>query len=371
MINNIEIKNFKSIKHLNQNLKNLNLLAGLNGSGKSSFIQSLLVLKQSYQLSRGQLTLNNPDFVEIGKGKDAYYQYANEEFIMFNFKINSEYSYLWKFDYQADAEILQTNNIYSPKELEKINLFKNNFQYLNAERIGPRITYKTNFGVVNNLRQLGKYGEFTTQFLESFGSMKVKFDDLKHPKAKSDTLLHQAEAWLGEITPGTKMNVTAIPNTELVLLDFQFETNIFKPSGSLTNRFRPSNVGFGLSYILPVIVSLLTADNQKLIIIENPEAHIHPRGQSELGKLISKAAKIGAQIFIETHSDHILNGIRVGVKNNLISKNDVNIMFFEMNSENDEHYTKLSNIKVDSNGELSNYPPNFLDEWSNQLLKLI
>ena len=83
-----------------------------------------------------------------------------------------------------------------------------------------------------------------------------------------------------------------------------------------------------LSVSLPIIVSLLTAEEGKIIVIENPESHIHPRGQAELGKLIAAAAQTGAQLFVETHSDHILNGIRVAVKEESVDKNKVNIMYF-------------------------------------------
>ena len=186
-------------------------------------------------------------------------------------------------------------------------------------------------------------------------------------KAKSNILLHQVDAWLSEISPGTKLNTTNIPGTDLVLLDFQFET-----IRDYTNRFRPVNVGFGLSYVLPVIVALLTAEKDKLIIIENPEAHLHPRGQAEMGKLIALAAEAGAQLIIETHSDHLLNGIRVAVKEKIMSEQNVALFYFNrMNTEGGEQYSQVTSIKIDRNGEFSEYPKDFMDEWSNQLYKLI
>lgn len=369
-IEEITLKNFKSIKNINLKLKNLNILAGLNGSGKSSLIQSLLMLKQSPHLTIGSATLNNPEFISLGKGKDIFYQYGKEEVISISL-VGYEVKLNWNFEYLSEAEILPSKNVYNSKEFEKINLFTNNFQYLHAERIGPRVTYKTSFSFINSIKQLDKYGEFAIHYLEVYGSTKVQNDVLKHKKAKSSTLLHQTEAWLGEITPGSRLNVTPIPGTELVLMDYQFETNIHKATGGLTNRFRPPNVGFGLSYVLPVILSLLTAEKDKLIIIENPEAHIHPKGQSELGRLIALASETGAQIIVETHSDHIINGIRVAVKQKDIKEENVNILFFEIDITSEEPFTKVHTIKVDNNGELSDYPENFLGEWGNQLLKLI
>ena len=77
------------------------------------------------------------------------------------------------------------------------------------------------------------------------------------------------------------------------------------------------------------------------------------------------------QIVIETHSDHILNGIRVAVKEKHISNDKVIAFYFDKVVETSEQYSKITNIEIDKNGELSDYPKNMLDEWSNQLLKLI
>ena len=107
------------------------------------------------------------------------------------------------------------------------------------------------------------------------------------------------------------------------------------------------------------------------MIIENPEAHIHPRGQAEMGRLIALAAASGMQLFVETHSDHIVNGIRVAVKEELIESKKVNISYFYRQTTETEQFCQIQNIQVDKNGELSDYPTDFMDEWNNQLLKLI
>lgn len=125
------------------------------------------------------------------------------------------------------------------------------------------------------------------------------------------------------------------------------------------------------TYALPVIVSLLNFKKDKIVIIENPEAHIHPRGQAEMGRLIALAAAAGMQLFVETHSDHIVNGIRVAVKENLINAENVNISYFSRQTTEIEQFCRIQNIRVDRTGELSDYPIDFMDEWNNQLLKLI
>jgi predicted ATPase len=246
-------------------------------------------------------------------------------------------------------------------------LFTDNFQYLNAERIGPRQSYGSSTSYIETRKQIGSKGEYAVHYLNVFGtSERIQSDILHHPKARSRALIHEVDAWLSEISPGTKLNTTAVPGTEMVLLDIQFETTL-----DFTNRFRPVNVGFGISFVLPVVLSLLLAKKDRLIIIENPEAHLHPRGQAEMGRLMALAAQTGAQIIAETHSDHILNGVRVAVKNGDIAKEDTRIFFFDRKTTDFEQFSHVVPIRIDHKGELSEYPPNFLDEWNNQLFKLI
>lgn len=368
MLKRIQIKNFKALKESDLTLGKLNLLTGINGMGKSSLVQMLLLLKQSNALGDGMLTLNHEEFASLGKGRDVFYQYSEEKQINFGLENEEEVSRNWSFEYHADKEYLQSGQKHDAKELQThFNLFSDNFQYLSAERIGPRGAYGSSSTYIEHRKQIGTKGEYAVHYLNVFGtSEKIQFDALHHPKSRSRSLIHEVDAWLGEISPGTKLNTTAVPGTEMVLLDVQFETKI-----EFTNRYRPVNVGFGISYVLPVILALLMAKKDRLIIIENPEAHLHPRGQAEMGKLMAIAAAAGAQIIAETHSDHILNGVRVAVKNADIRQEDTRIFFFDRVTTDFEQYSIVTPIKIDSRGELSEYPVNFLDEWNNQLFQLI
>ncbi len=368
MLKRLQIKNFKALKEADISLGRLNLLAGINGMGKSSLVQMLLLLKQSNRLEDGMLALNDEEFAGLGRGRDVYYQFSDEKYISFGLENDEGMSRSWQFEYQADREFLQSEQKHDYGQLNaNFNLFSDNFQYLNAERIGPRVSYRLSTGYIENRKQIGSKGEFAVHYLSVFGSSeKVLFDALHHPKARSSSLIHEVDAWLGEISPGTKLNTTPVPGADMVLLDIQFETKI-----EYTNRYRPVNVGFGISYVLPVILALLMAKKDRLIIIENPEAHLHPKGQAEMGRLMALAAQAGAQIIAETHSDHILNGVRVAVKNGDIPNDDARIFFFDRTTTDFEQYSYVTPIKIDHKGELSEYPPNFLDEWNNQLFKLI
>jgi len=365
MIKHIEIQNFKSLKKVSVSQKNLNLLMGLNGMGKSSFVQMLLLLMQSDKLEQRILDLNGL-LVQIGQGRDALYQFAEEEKIVFELTLEGQPKYNWKFAYQKDKEKLNAENGYTKDQMIFFRKATKRFQYISAERIGPKDIYEASSVVVADKKQLGLLGEYAAYYINVFGQEYNVLEKLRHSDAKATNLLAQINAWMNEISPGISLNTKYVPEVNKVILDYQFDLINDK-----TNSFRPKNVGFGISYVLPIVLALLTAEEGKIIVIENPESHIHPRGQAELGKLISLAASVGAQLFVETHSDHILNGIRVAVKDSQIDRNKVNVMFFDKITTEKEQFSKVKQIKIDKNGELNEYPKHFLDEWSNQLIKLV
>jgi hypothetical protein len=102
--------------------------------------------------------------------------------------------------------------------------------------------------------------------------------------------------------------------------------------------------GFGLTYVLPVIVLILKAKPGDFIIVENPESHLHPAGQAKIAEMYAIAANNGVQIIVETHSDHFLNGVRVATKNKVIAPDKSQIYFFE--KQKDSLDTVLRPIKT-------------------------
>jgi predicted ATPase len=367
MIQVIELKNFKAIKKHRFHLGNLNIMLGLNGMGKSTFIQSLLLLRQSENLSRGELRLNG-NLVEIGKGADAFYQFSKEDKMTFNVSFTNRKQKNFEFVYEKDADYFKTLSVeLTDRDFFQESLFLNKFQYLSASRIDPKVIHDKSYKMVVDLHNVGDHGQYTAHFLHTYGNDDITFKNLKHSSADTLLLREQVNRWMGEISTGVKFNTTEISNSDNILLDMQF----VQPNLGFTSKFRPTNVGFGISYALPVVTALLAAKPRELIIIENPESHIHPRGQAELGKLMARVAMNDVQLIVETHSDHILNGIRVAVKEQEITEDRLRLFYFERKIEDTEQYSKITNIEIDKNGELSSYPKNLLDEWSNQLIKLV
>ena len=372
MIKYLYIKNFKSLKSVHLKPANLNLCFGMNGMGKSTLLQALLLLRQSHRKgvleSRG-LLLQGGDLVSIGTGKDAFYQFAGKnDHLHIAIHTTDNRKYNWTFQFDAASDILpNVTNPESNPDLDTFALFNDHFSYLSADRLSPQKVYPKSDYEVSRNRSIGPRGEYAVHYLSQFGlSDKVEFESLKHVDAKSDTLLHQTIGWLGDISPGTRIQIEDIKGTDLLKLGFQFEI----PSG-YTNQFSPMNVGFGILYVLPVILALLMAKPGDVVLVENPESHLHPRGQAAVGRLLAAAAANGVQVFCESHSDHIINGVRVAVKEGMIHHSQLAVYYFSRNVHAEEHQTEITEIMVDRYGELNHYPEGLLDEWNNLLVKLI
>ena len=170
----------------------------------------------------------------------------------------------------------------------------------------------------------------------------------------------------GELLDIIKKHIIYNKELDLVKLSFNYLTEIGQ-----TTEFRPTNVGFGITYTLPIIVAVLSAAAGDILIIENPESHIHPRGQSKLGQLFAIAAENGVQIIIETHSDHIINGIRLATKTKYIQPENVIGYYFHRTEMKKEHASEIIPLKIDENGKMNKFPEGFLDEWNKALMKLV
>lgn len=485
MLKRIEVDNFKSLKHLDYSCANLNLLMGLNGAGKSSFVQLLLLMRKLAQkplkavtsLSELNESETNEDLLYAYAGKDdpiafnisftprgstavcerrktqdgktfldldALYmmfpkeprtddiirdslitvrrhmcidilkkQYkfwepsfrseliASPEFKKKNDFLRShggteaaiwdsddeslkaEYGELyWAYNHKyesLEAEVDEKEKKKSPY----YTLLWRNMKFVEAYRMKPVELH--NGGRHSQEEWLDRKvafhpeGEDVAEFLYKVGVLNVldKDNPMIYPSSQDKlTLIDQVNAWLQVVSPGAQVR---IEKREVSGSERFIESVAFGRSGH-EHEFKPQNVGFGISYVLPVLVSLLTSVPEDIVIIENPEAYLHPRGQAEMGNLIARAAAYGVQVFVETHSDHVINGIRVAVKKGIVKPEDVNIAFFERKghaiiaedgAKRKEYYADVRNIKIDNNGSLSEYPEDFMDEWNNQLMRLM
>lgn len=168
-----------------------------------------------------------------------------------------------------------------------------------------------------------------------------------------------------EISPGVRLNVKRY--SEMDLMTFNVTYNLGHQVAS--SEYRPTNVGFGITYALPIVVSVLAARPGSLVIIENPEAHLHPRGQVKMGELLASASAAGIQVLIETHSDHVLNGIRLAVHAKKIPS--TNVALYHSQWKTGGKSPSLSLLDIDENGRLQQWPEGFFDEMERSLDQLL
>ncbi len=372
MISYLYLKNFKAFREAEISPTHLNILTGLNGMGKSTFLQALLLLRQSYlqhTLEKGLLL--NGNVLELGKGKDVYSMYGTDDnLIKFEVEWDEELKLAGEFQRQDEVDLLPWKRPLTLSDPDKIfqqSLFTNQCQYLNAKRISPKDFFPASAYHIEQLRSLGNHGQFTVHFIAENQRKQIPIKELSHPKADSLVLLDQLDAWMKEVTPGVKLAAFLYDEFEIARLSYRFEVG----EKHTTEGMRPTNVGFGLTYVLPVVTAVIAAQPGDLLIIENPESHLHPQGQALLGKLFALAAEHGVQLFIETHSDHVLNGVRVAVKHKHISPEKVGIFFFEREAEAEEHVTEIIRPYLDENGRIDEWPTGFFDEWDKSLFELL
>ncbi len=368
MLKLIRIQSFKTLLDATFNLSSLNLLSGLNGMGKSSLIQSLLLLRQSHErrVLQNRGLLLKGDYINLGIGQDILAAQAEADLIEFNLEWQSHGDVKFAFDYDQSSDLQPLKDGKTIIYPENVSLFNGNFQYLSAERIGPRNQYDLSDFSLRGLNSLGKHGEYTVQYIAEYGTEPIAIDAMRHEFASSSTFSENLNAWMSEITPGVRVRTSIQHQFNSAILAYAFEQG-----KELTSDFKPQNVGFGLTYALPVVTTLLRARRGDLVLIENPESHLHPAGQSALGRMCALVAANGVQLILETHSDHFLNGIRVAIKLKLISHEQVRIFFLERSKENSSHASIVHNPNIDSQGRIDYWPNGFFDEWDKCLEQLL
>lgn len=360
MIKKIYLKNFKCFEEISLECGELNLFTGINGMGKSTLIQALLLLRQTFEKSspseKGHLSLNGK-YVNLGKTEDISYWYRKDEDIQII--VEEEEQTLECIYHQEKKKLIWKTGNQTP---EKSVLLGKRFEYISAERLGPRRYYDNLEGEPYEATEVGIKGEHAVSCLYSAGSDLKVYENMKHPAENSERLELQVNAWMSEISPGVK--VKAIPYLEADMMGLRYgKQTVFGEESA-----NAIHMGFGVSYVLPVIISLLKAKKGDLLIIENPEAHLHPKGQRMLGELVARASANEVQIILETHSDHVLNGIRLSVKQKSINKNQVKLNYFGTFKDWDgmiKHEKTSPEILED--GSLSFWPEGFFDEWDKAI----
>ncbi len=346
----LEIENFKCFHGLQQvPVNRLTVLVGCNSSGKSSVVQALRYLHRARHAEGGVISLVEDDDQGVGSTTDL----INEDFAGSQFSIElfdedngSHVSAL--FSPTADDAGLEFSfNCSGPVP----ELMAKELYFLSAERVGPRISSQTRELAFTHC---GKNGEATAQVLLR-NELNTIEPERVHPGIPN-RLMPNVRAWLNYILPST--DIAVIGNEEMQ------RAKILAGHGRRDMRTSAS-VGFGVSYVLPIIVDCLVAVRGRLILIENPEAHLHPAAQTRMGLFLARMAMTGLNIVVETHSEHILEGIQVFAAEHPDTRNLITVNFFRESDSDEGEGCKVMPIYLERDFSFSEFPKGFLDESVN------
>ena len=358
MIAEIRLENFKRFRDLTLRGEALTVLTGANGAGKTSVLHSLLLARQmARQPDRRHVELNGVDTLELGGAEDVIHREASDDLAAIQVIDSKGKGGRWSFRAaEDDARTLNAMVVDRPDDYPKALVGPApQFCYLCAERLGPRDVLGASAAAVPEL-DVGSRGEFVAQVLASSGRSRVSEGRVEGSSAESQlaSLLHQTESWMAKIVRPIQIDAEWFPNTSVTRLRF-------KTPGLRSEWTRAPNAGFGISYSLPIVVAALRAEVGGLLLVENPEAHLHPAGQSRIGGFLAQVAADGVQIFLETHSDHVLNGIRVAIADRKAALSSDRTAIHYFRAEDDEGPI-LQSMELSRTGQLSAWPAGFFDQ---------
>lgn len=378
MIKSISLKNFKC--YVDSGIipfSRINVLTGLNGRGKSTVLQAILLLAQSISLDGIDKLSLCGRLYELGEFDDALNRGCTDDFLEFsvetddlsdhslnmaltrdnsdpssaaflNFSVDGkdrmiEEGLFSRGDesplYSKDGHKLTVRVLGSTSDIAGLRAFRN-LTYISADRRGP----------VNSQRYESSRSSFSLN--PTGDNLLAVMDKMSKEQLRSVT------SALSSIMHGGSLRLEQTEDN----------VNLYMDSSDGGALYKPTNVGYGYGYLLSVLVALELAENKSAFIIENPEAHLHPGAQTMLmNHIVTIAAKKNLQIFVETHSDHIINSLLVEVKKGEVPESDLSVLFFAK----EDGSIAVMPLKVDKQGRISDAPKDFFDEIDKSLEILV
>ena len=381
MIRTLTMERFKCFERLVVPLSPLTLFTGFNAAGKSTALQTLLLLAQTIRSQRGASELRlKGSLANLGLPADVISRTSGGNQIALGLKTD-EIELLWRFKVADDtrralkvseievhsettekASIDATQGIVSSilhdsypatfKALERLI-------FLSGTRQVETDLYPVPEDTEGYIGDVGPIGQFAPWWFYQEADNPVSPLRSFKLNQEESTVRHQVNAWAEDIFPGIEFNSLPIPGTSQMRLEMK--------SGPTSGWTRPSNIGYGISYAFPTLTSALTAPQGCTLIIDSPEAHLHPRGQAQMGVFLAKMASAGIQILIETHSDHLMDGVRIAIREGILSPQDATFHYF---TRNDDAYG-ITTPQIDDEGRLSEWPNGFFDQHRRNMARLV
>lgn len=431
MVDQIELRNFRAFKRETFDLAKLNIFVGPNNSGKSSVLSALNVLAQSVTsgaIDAGPLTLNG-DFDHLGTFKDAVHGgrantpmafrlTTNRSEIDFEVKYRTQRRELEISKFRAFREGRPVFEYITTSDRYDISIFGKSLEDLTLSKLKRRPRFR---GFIPEFR-IPIYSRHTEIGSEALEQKLREFDREMHrvrmeiigafsgyetispfrlqpqrtyltsgetPSAvglngqntvtllASDASRRGSEQY-GYVEQVSKwLRITGIAEGLRVkhLTDRHFEITVVSSDGTEHNV---CDVGFGVSQVLPVLTAgirhALAATNSRrlrsgspMLVIQEPEIHLHPNAQAELGTFFAGVAKASGQVVLETHSDALVLRVARHVALGDLKPEDVNIYYISPNSDGRE----VSKLAVDETGAFEpEWPTDFFPQRQIESLEL-
>ena len=350
----VTMEGFKCFEDLRLELGQLTLVTGFNGGGKSTALQPMLLLAQALRIGTlDTLPLNGP-LVRLGTAGDIAPKQSDRPMLL---KVEGDDGNLVvQPSIQAGDRVLSLTVMPESQLGVRLRCALESLSFLGAVRIGAEDAFPIPEHI--NVRDVGNDGRFAPYWFDQFADEDI--DAQRHyPGSKAKTFRRQLDSWLASLFPGAEANVQNVIATSQMNLQFRLH--------ELGSWQRPSNIGYGLTYAFPILVALLTAQPGQVVVIDSPESHLHPSAQSHMGRILATMASAGVQIVVETHSDHLLNGVRLAVRDGTLLPENLRIHFFK-GANGKEHGVTTPGVGI--GGEIYEWPDGFFDQSAKDLSRL-
>lgn len=336
MIKKLGLKGFKNIQNEEFLMKPITVFTGLNSTGKSSVLQSVLVLNK-------ELTLNGIRYLE---------SVNSTFFTLRNIYINAkEISIACETEKGVvECKITSDTKSVTPEHGEGvIPEFEKNLFYLSANRIGVENDAALSTALVCGMDGRFLYGTYEREKSRPLDDVLVRYRE-------SSTLASQVNYWLTYILDLDVQLTTGKRSEEKV--DIRFRND------GIPNLL-PSQLGAGVSYLVKILILCLRAGKGDVIMIENPEIHLHPAAQSRLGEFFAFIASAHIQLILETHCEHLLNRLRYEVYRKSFMPDDLVIYYKAGITES------FQPIHIELDGKYDkDFPSGFFDATLTELLEM-
>jgi predicted ATPase len=426
-VNRVSIENFKCFKAIDIELGKLTLLTGANSSGKSSILYSILGPLQSgefpFQFSP------NGKYVNMGNFQEMSYKHLKENIIKIGFIISGPemepvgLSTWWEED--KVRKLPQLNKLklnYGFCKLEILKKRKYNLNYkfyhhkfsenslfwllkfepslMGSSSIPPGVTLKEShrftfenfkelerlsiesddrhfYSVIKSLRPLINEVDSNINFINSFRLFPERTyyettrTDLKVGKFGED-YVNQVILWETQKAKEYDELINVMKNLSL-LVDInstrlnggRFEIVVKVNKNSLPVSL--NDVGFGISQFLPIVVADLQLGEDSTLFVAQPEIHLHPGVQAKFGDyMVNRINHSRKNYIIETHSEYLLNRIRLAIVKKEIAKEDVKIYFLQ----NDGEDTQTHQLEFTTDGQILNAPEDFFKTYMMDVMNI-